>query len=76
MAHDKSAFHSNKRTPMIRYRSQKQLPLADFEWPFQMVLDEQYRWVKLSQCISWDERKRTEKCSLPAPPKLCHAGVS
>jgi len=34
---------------MIRYRSQKQLPLADFEWPFQVALDEQNRWVKLSQ---------------------------
>jgi len=40
---------------MIRYRSQKQLPLADFEWPFQVALDEQNRWVKLSQCIPWDE---------------------
>jgi hypothetical protein len=39
---------------MIRYRSQKQLPLADFEWPFQVALDEQNRWVKLSQCIPWD----------------------
>jgi hypothetical protein len=36
---------------MIRYRSQKQLVLADFEWPFQVALDEQNRWVKLSQCI-------------------------
>ena len=40
---------------MIRYRSQKQLPLADFEWPFQVALDSQNRWVKLSQCIPWDE---------------------
>ena len=39
---------------MIRYRSQNQLPLADFEWPFQVALDEQNRWVKLSQCIPWD----------------------
>jgi len=39
MVHDKCAFHSNKRAPMIRYRSQKQLPLADFEWPFQVALD-------------------------------------
>ena len=40
---------------MIRYHSQKQLPLADFEWPFQVALDEHNRWVKLSQCIPWDE---------------------
>jgi IS5 family transposase len=40
---------------MIRYHSQKQLSLADFEWPFQTALDENNRWVKLSECIPWDE---------------------
>jgi len=40
---------------MIRYRSQKQLSLAEFEWPFQVALDENNRWVKLSQCIPGDE---------------------
>ena len=40
---------------MIRYRSQKQLPLSEFDWPFQVALDENNRWVKLSQCIPWDE---------------------
>ena len=40
---------------MIRYHSQKQLPLAEFDWPFQTALDENNRWVKLSQCIPWDE---------------------
>jgi IS5 family transposase len=40
---------------MIRYRSQKQLSLAAFDWPFQVALDENNRWVKLSQCIPWDE---------------------
>jgi hypothetical protein len=40
---------------MIRYRSQKQLPLAEFDWPFQVALDEKNRWVKMSQCIPWDE---------------------
>ena len=39
---------------MIRYHSQKQLPLAEFDWPFQTALDENNRWVKLSQCIPWD----------------------
>jgi len=29
--------------------------LADFEWLFQVALDEQNRWIKLSQCIPWDE---------------------
>ena len=40
---------------MIRYHSQKQLPLAEFDWPFQTALDENNRWVKLSECIPWDE---------------------
>jgi len=39
---------------MIRYRSHKQLSLAEFDWPFQTALDENNRWVKLSRCIPWD----------------------
>jgi len=39
---------------MIRYQSQKQLSLAEFDWPFQTALDEDNRWVKLSDCIPWD----------------------
>jgi len=27
--------------PMIHYHSQKQLPLADFDWPFQTALNMQ-----------------------------------
>ena len=40
---------------MIRYRSQKQLTIAEFDWPFQEKLDENNRWVKLSDCIPWDD---------------------
>jgi len=40
---------------MIRYTSQKQLSLAEFDWPFQTALDEHNRWVKMSECIPWDE---------------------
>ena len=40
---------------MIRYQSEKQLTLAEFDWPFQVALDEDNRWVKLSECIPWDE---------------------
>ena len=40
---------------MIRYRSQKQLTLDGFETPFQTDLDSDNRWVKLSECIPWDE---------------------
>ncbi len=40
---------------MIRYKSQKQLSLAEFDWPFQTALDERNRWVKMSKCIPWDD---------------------
>jgi len=40
---------------MIRYCSQKQLTLAEFDWPFQTALDENNRWVKMGECIPWDE---------------------
>ncbi len=40
---------------MIRYQSHKQQSLAEFDWPFQVALDESNRWVKLSACIPWDE---------------------
>jgi hypothetical protein len=40
---------------MIRYQSHKQIPLAEFDWPFQVALDENNRWVKMSECIPWDE---------------------
>jgi len=40
---------------MIRSHSHKQLSLAEFDWPFQTALDEENRWVKMSQCIPWDD---------------------
>ena len=40
---------------MIRYKSQRQLTLAGFDTPPDMVLDPNNRWVKLSDCIPWDE---------------------
>ena len=39
---------------MIRSNSHKQLTLAEFDWPFQVALDEENRWVKMSQLIPWD----------------------
>jgi len=38
---------------MIRYQSHKQQSLAEFDWPFQVALDENNCWVKLSACIPW-----------------------
>jgi hypothetical protein len=52
--HGKHANLTKNRAPMIRYHSQKQLPLAEFDWPFQTALDENNRWVTMSQCIPWD----------------------
>jgi len=40
---------------MIRYRSQKQLTLTGFKTPFETELNANNRWVKLSDCIPWDE---------------------
>lgn len=38
---------------MIRQRNHDQLSLLDFEWPFQQAMDENNRWVQLSNCIPW-----------------------
>jgi hypothetical protein len=40
---------------MIRITSSKQLTIAEFDWPFDTALDKHNRWVKLSECIPWDE---------------------
>jgi hypothetical protein len=29
--------------------------IPEFDWPFQTDLDENNRWVRMSQCIPWDE---------------------
>ncbi len=55
MVHEKQAYHTKIRAPMIRYCSAKQLTIAEFDWPFQTALDENNRWVSMSQCIPWDE---------------------
>ena len=53
--HRKRTHPAENRAPMIRTQSQKQLSLAEFDWPFQTTLDENNRWVKLSRCIPWHE---------------------
>ena len=39
---------------MIRSHSQNQLTLPEFDWPFQVALDQKNRWVTLSKLIPWD----------------------
>ena len=40
---------------MIRTTSSKQLTIAEFDWPFESALDKNNRWVKLAECIPWDD---------------------
>jgi len=40
---------------LITYKSQKQLILEGFETPFEVKLDVDNHWVRLSQCMPWDE---------------------
>jgi hypothetical protein len=53
--HEKQANLTKTRAPMIRYYSSKQLTIPEFDWPFQTDLDENNRWVRMSQCIPWDK---------------------
>jgi len=39
---------------MIRYTSQFQIELFEFEHPFESELDKNNRWVKLSKLLPWD----------------------
>lgn len=51
---------------MIRTTSSKQQTIAEFDWPFETVLDNNNRWVKLSECIPWDELAESYYQGLPA----------
>ena len=53
--HGKQANVNKKRASMIRSHSHRQLPLAEFDWPFQVALDVDNRWVRMSEIIPWDE---------------------
>jgi len=39
---------------MIREANEKQLTLAEFDWPFLSELNEDNRWVKLADAIPWE----------------------
>jgi hypothetical protein len=55
LLHEKHAISLKNRAAMIRTTSSKQLTIAEFDWPFETALDKHNRWVKLSECIPWDE---------------------
>ena len=40
---------------MIRYNSQNQLNIENFDTPFDRALDPENRWVKLASLLPWDE---------------------
>jgi len=40
---------------MIEYNSNKQIKIEEFSTPFEMKMDAENRWVKLSKAIPWDE---------------------
>lgn len=39
---------------MIRYSSAKQMSIEEFQTPFEINLDKENRWVKLSNMLPWD----------------------
>jgi hypothetical protein len=39
---------------MIRYQSQHQMPIEEFQTPFELKLSRKNRWVKLAQAMPWD----------------------
>lgn len=39
---------------MIRYQSQHQLPIEEFQTPFELKLSRENRWVKLATTLPWD----------------------
>jgi len=51
---------------MIRTTSAKQLTIAEFDWPFETALDKNNRWVKLSECIPWDDLAESYYQGLPS----------
>ena len=53
--HGKTDKRLKTCAPMIRTCSSKQLTLAEFDWPLDTALDKHNRWVKMSQCIPWDD---------------------
>ena len=44
-----------KSASMTRYTPSSQLKIEEFKTPFELKLDSNNRWVKLSQLIPWDE---------------------
>ncbi|MFT4725654.1 MAG: IS5 family transposase [Granulosicoccus sp.] len=50
---------------MIREANEKQLTLAEFDWPFLSELNEENRWGKLADAIAWEALSGPYLESLP-----------
>ena len=48
-------FCTYKSASMTRYTPSSQLKIEEFKTPFELKLDSNNRWVKLSQLIPWDD---------------------
>jgi len=64
--HKNPALTVKNHAAMIRTTSAKQLTIAEFDWPFETALDKNNRWVKLSECIPWDELAESYYQGLPS----------
>jgi len=62
---------------MIRYTSQHQIELFEFEHPFEEELDKNNRWVKLSKLLPWDRLAGIYSQSLSSERgRLCYRILS
>jgi IS5 family transposase len=49
---------------MFRFNDPKQMTIQEFDWPFYSKMDENNRWVKLSELIPWEALARGYNQSL------------
>lgn len=43
-----------EKNSMIRYQSQYQMPIEEFQTPFELKLSKKNRWIKLANALPWD----------------------
>jgi len=51
---------------MIRYTSQKQIPIEEFKTPLETKLSRENRWVKLAKALPWDELAKIYHRAMPS----------
>lgn len=53
--HENRLKFDKRRAPDDSMSQSKKLTLAEFDCPFQTACDENNRWVKMAECLPWDE---------------------